>query len=501
MRSFDCAPRKRPGRHLTTGRPGNGVSQFTNRQLLQPGRHRVTLAGMKRAALLALLGITAMAGTTGAASQDAASPIVGDERLAANQRFRAAFDQGRYGEALPEAMRVVEATRSRFGEEAPELVNPLTNLATTYYRLHRNEQALDTYQAALALMADEADSADLRLVAPLQGLGFALRRLERDDEAIVPLKRAVDILRNREGLFTPRQLPLLRALAAAYAAGQFSEEAGSTWQYALTVAENQWGRDDLQLLPLLDAYATWNEDTGRFSPARVLHSRAVQIAFARESVADQALAIPALRGIARTYRQAYLYGEPEDSVRFASNQSMADAQLTQMMSAPSGAGERALRQALELARARGDAGLGGEVLVDLGDWYLTAGSTQRAVACYQEAWTSLQAAGRAAQLATPVAVAYRPSSVSSGKRATDTDRYEARDIDFTLTVSANGEVKEARATQPQAGLESTERAVVSALRRARFRPAIVDGKAVDHPGLVLRERVYTRIQEPATPAS
>ncbi len=53
-----------------------------------------------------------------------------DERIAAYQEFRHAFDAGEYSAALPLAQRVVELTRSQYGNEAQQLANPLTNLGT-----------------------------------------------------------------------------------------------------------------------------------------------------------------------------------------------------------------------------------------------------------------------------------------------------------------------------------------------------------------------------------
>lgn len=447
---------------------------------------------MRHAGLRTLLGIAMLAGTAGAAELAGPSAPTGDERLMANREFRSSFDARRYDEALPAAARVVEITRSQFGSEAPELVNPLTNLATTHYRLRQYEPALDTYRAALALL--ETDNANPRLTPPLQGLGLTLIALDREPEAIVPLKRAVDILRNREGLFTPQQLPLLQPLANAYMAARRTDDAGSTQQYALTVAENAWGQNDVRLLPMLDAYARWNETVGRYAPARALHARAAQIAD-RKTADGHVLAIPALRGIARTYRYAYMYGETEEPA--TTGQSMAEALLARAATSPAAAGEQALRRALEMQQVLtpDDARLRGEVLTDLGDWYLTAGLSSRAVAIYREAWSSLRTAGAEELLAMPVPLTYRPPSVTVSGRTEDPARFEEQDIDFTVSVDANGEVREATASESVATRESAERSVAAALRRSRFRPSIIDGAAVAKTDVPFRERVYVRIAD------
>jgi len=88
-----------------------------------------------------------------------------DERAAAYTRFRAAFDARDYATALPLAVRVVELTANQYGEEAVELVNPLTNLPTTLYRLGQHGEALDTYRRALTILELSARPADARLRA------------------------------------------------------------------------------------------------------------------------------------------------------------------------------------------------------------------------------------------------------------------------------------------------------------------------------------------------
>ena len=221
-----------------------------------------------------------------------------DERTAAYERYRAAFDARNYLEALPLAVRVVELTANQFDEEAPELANPLTNLATTLYRLEQHSEALDTYRRALTVLDLTGNATDPRLVAPLHGMGLTLRAMERHEEAIVPLKRAVDIVRNREGLHSPAQLPMLKALLDCYEKTWRLDEAAREHQYAFNVAEQAYGSNDPRMIGALADLARWHEQTGRYSLARVLHSRAVQITDSEQPRSIKA--VEPLRGIART---------------------------------------------------------------------------------------------------------------------------------------------------------------------------------------------------------
>jgi len=418
-----------------------------------------------------------------------------DERIAAYREFRQGFDAGDYAVALAAATRVVEMTRNQFGKDAIQLANPLTNLGTTYYRMRRHGEALDTYREALTLLDLAGNATDDRLVRPLQGMGAALRGLGRDPEAIAPLKRAVEILRNREGLYTASQLPLMKQLIACHiAAGQMAD-AGREQQYAFTVAETAFGKDDIRLLGPLDDYAQWQETAGQFSAARLLHGRAVQLADTKLGGGTTA-AIPALRGIARTYRLAYIYGESEESAQAAAtlqDQFSTQSILPRVASTPSTEGERALRSALERLDANPAAppALRAEVLLDLGDWYLIAGAAPRAQASYRDAW---QASGTDAgrQLGAPLLLVYRPPSVAVSRHGYDADTHEEQDVRLRLAVQPSGEVRDAIVSNPAPEREAAERAVVAAVKRSLWRPGLRDGAPIAASDVEFVERVFVR---------
>jgi tetratricopeptide (TPR) repeat protein len=272
---------------------------------------------------------------------------VTDDRPAIYRQYREAFDAGDLQKALPLAVRVVELTSNQFGNEAVELVNPLTNVATTLYRLRQHGEAIDAYRRALTLLDQEGDATDPRFVVPLHGLGATLRAMGRDEEAIVPLKRAVDIIRNRDGLHAPAQLPILRALVASYEAVGRTEDAGREHQYAFTIAEQAWGANDPRMIEALEELADWYEATGRYTAARLLHMRAVEIADREQPMSLKA--IGHLSGIARAYRLAFIHGENSQAAMTAPEDlpdSLRRAAVVNL-SVPSSDGERALRDALQ----------------------------------------------------------------------------------------------------------------------------------------------------------
>lgn len=430
--------------------------------------------------------------------QGAFAQSPGDERANAYRQYREAFDARNYEQALPLAVRVVELTSNQFGNDEPELANPLTNLATTLYRLKRYGEAVDNYRRALTLLDQAGNPTDPRLVAPLHGLGATLRALERYEESIVPLKRAVDIVRNRDGLHAPAQLPILDALIDSFEKTWRLEDAGREHQYAFNVAEQSFGREDPRMVAPLNRLAGWNEKIGRYTAARLLYMRGVQIAD-RESPGSMK-AVDSLRGIARAYRLAFVYGETQDAAIAGTEnlpQSMAGAPLGMMVATPSGEGERALRNALDRLAQAGDAKAAerGAILVDLGDWYRIAGAGGRAMEAWTRAWAELGTAGDTSALEQPATIIYRPPAAAASQRQQDPNKYAIQEVQVRVSVAADGDVRAVNVANPVDGRESVERAVTGALRRAIWRPAFAGGVPVAVTDHVFRESVYVKLSE------
>lgn len=422
-----------------------------------------------------------------------------DERAAAYREFREAFDKGDYKAALPVADRVVEMTRSQFDEDAPEIANALTNLATTYYRMQAYGDALDNYREAIDVLELQDNAANIRLVRPLHGLGSALLAMQREEEAIVPLKRAVDIIRNRSGLHAEEQLAPLKTLIAVYAATGLVTEAGREQDYAFSVAEQTYGKSDPRMLGPINDLALWYEKNGRYTAARLLHTRAVQIAdLANDGGLD---AIPGLRGIARCFRLSYTYGESQDSINAAVN-TMGDPRTGSMvanaMDAPSSDGERALHSALSrLGDAPEQAARRGAVLVDLGDWYLTASMRTRAIENWRSAWKDLAAAGNTTLLDQPTAVIYLPPAIAVSQHQRDPDENSEETVQIQLAIDDTGNMRDATVANPAPAREAAEKAILAALARSVWRPAFRNGEPITVNDYLYQEKVYVKLPKSA----
>jgi hypothetical protein len=246
------------------------------------------------------------------------------------------------------------------------------------------------------------------------------------------------------------------------------------------------------MLGPLDDYGRWNEAAGRYSAARALYLRAAQLA---DSVLGSSTvqAVNGLRGIARTYRLAYVNGESEET---AAVDVLGGTMVPTPVAAPtqSGEGERALRIAIRRLAAAIPAQPQrlGEVQVDLGDWYLTGGSAARAMPVYREAWNSLVQAGGQSLLATPVPLVYHPPPAAVAHGVMDPNLYDAQVVELRLSIDATGSVREAAVVNPVADRESAERAVAAAVKRATFRPVFSEGGPVASTDQVFKERIYVK---------
>ncbi len=429
--------------------------------------------------------------------------VTDTERFEVYRTFRAAFDAAKFTDALPVAQRLVALTEQQYGADDRQLVNPLTNLATVYYRLGDFPNAETAYLRAVRMIEGKFAGADRMLMRPLTGLGETYLATRQHAEAATALKRAVDLSRNLDGLFNVEQFDILDPLIESYVALDRLAEAEKENQYAFRVAESAYGRNDLRMLEPLDRLARWNEFVGRYTTARGLHARALQIA---ENGAGRGTpqSVASLRGLARSYYLEFIYG-PEETEQppdpFASSSAMP--QIGQNENRLNPDGERALRFALAaLAKAEPpDQRARGETLVELGDWYLIGGAPARANEAYREGWSELNAAGNdaVAMLSTPRRLAYRPPSASIARaRPNDPGEFEEHFVDVRFKVLPDGKVTDVETVGTDAPA-AIEKATLFAVRKARYAPRVENGQPVLTEGVTLRERVL--VKAPATPAA
>ncbi len=460
------------------------------------------MASRPRPPILAAVATLALA-VAALAAPGTTRAVTDTERFEVYQSFRTAFDAARFTDALPFAQRLVALTEEQYGAEDRQLVNPLTNLGTVYYRLGDYPNAETTYLRALRLIEGKLAGADRMLMRPLVGLGETYLATKQHAEGATALKRAVDLSRNLDGLFNVEQLEILDPLIECYVALDRLTDAEKENQYAFRVAESAYGRNDQRMLEPLDRLARWYEFVGRYTSARGLHARALQVA---ENAAGRGTpqSVAALRGLARSYYLEFIYG-PEEAEQppdpFATNSAMPQVGQTENRLNPDG--ERALRFALEALEKADppDLRARGETLVELGDWYLIGGAPAKANEAYRAGWKALNEAGNdaVALLATPRRLAYRPPSASIARaRPSDPGSFEERYVEARFKVLPDGKVVDVETAGTDAPA-AIEKATLFAVRKARYAPRIENGEPVTTEGVMLRERVLVKAPQAPDP--
>jgi len=152
------------------------------------------------------------------------------------------------------------------------------------------------------------------------------------------------------------------------------------------------------------------------------------------------------------------------------------------------------------ANAPVDQNLRGEVLADLGDWYLVTNALRRAYDSYAEAWKAFEQVGNAKALAAPRLLAYRPSISSVERSQLDPAEAVARTVELRFTVDRDGRVD--KVTSPTTDVpDSILRNSMASMKRARYAPRVENGAAVFTEDVAFYERVLIKVASQDTETS
>ncbi len=413
------------------------------------------------------------------------------DRLAVYKEFRTHFDARQYEAARPLAEKLVQLTEEQYGPEELPLATPLTNLATVNYKLGNFPAAIENYQRSLRILQSKSTLADKAQIPPLHGLGVSFMGAHDPQSAVVALKRAADLSRNTDGLFNIGQVEFIDVLIDAYAASGRWAEAEKESLYAMRVEEAAYGRSSIKLLDRLDKLARWYENDRRYTSERNVYDRALAI-LSRGAPATDLRRVGPLRGIARSYRLELFYGVEGADTGGTFNSGSLGAPVfnegTQQRR-----GESTLTTALEIIDSNTPVNLQlrGEVLTDLGDWYLVTNALRRAYDTYAEAWKALSQVDGTRYLEVPRILAYRPSISSVDRSQLDPAEAVLKTVELHFTVDRDGRVD--NVTSPTTDVpDAIVKNSIASMRRSRYAPRIENGAAVATQDVVFIEQVLVR---------
>jgi tetratricopeptide (TPR) repeat protein len=430
----------------------------------------------------------------------AAFAVTDADRIAVYKDFRAQYDAKKYAEAQPLAERLVALTEEQYGAEEMVLINPLTNLATVHYKQGHYAAAIENYQRSLRILQAKSTIADKQQIRPLHGLGISFMGADDPESAVVALKRAADLSRNTDGLFNINQVEFIDALIDAYEASGRFVEADKESGYAMRVEEAAYGRNSIKLLDRLDKLARWFEASRRYTSERNIYERALAI-LAKNAPENDLRRVGPLRGIARSFRLEAFYGVEGADTGSTFNSGGGGAPVfvdgTQQRR-----GESSLTAALAVIDANTPANqqMRGEVLTDLGDWYLVANALRRAYDTYADAWKALASVAHTKPLEAPRVLAYRPSISAVGRSQLDPAESTVKTVELHFKVDRDGRIDDV--TSPTTDVpEAIVKNSMASMKRSRFAPRIENGAAVPTPDVIFLEKVLLKLTPPGSETS
>ena len=394
----------------------------------------------------------------------------------------------------------MKITEQLDGRDAMALVTPLNNLAQTLYALKDYAAAEEQYLRSIRII-ETRDPGSSRLPHTLYGLGRVYVAANQQEFAIVMFKRAVEITRKSDGLFSTSQLPFLHPLIDAYERAGHDADADREEQYLLNIAQRNFPPTSPQFIAAMERQARWQEAQHQFTAARHIWAQAIELTRRAGDVRD-IRQVNQLSGMARCYRNEYLYGSAESGADAPDADPFQLGGPTLGRSQPrrlDADGQHLLDTALNLLQnAQGPLGtkLRRDTLIDLGDWLWVGGDYKAAAVRYATAWDLLTTRERASDgpdnpLAQPVLLYYEePRAAVRNPKAKPEDLVQ-KFVEMEYPVNDRGRVGDIKVTNSDAS-ESQQKSVMAAVHRALYRPRLVDRKPAATGGVKMREIVYAK---------
>ena len=404
--------------------------------------------------------------TVDAAELSRVEPLARRER--AHRQFLKLYDDGNYERSIVFAAEVVDLTREIFGKRSIELADPMINLASVYRNSGNTQSAQATYSAAIEIIEDNNDMLSAELINPLIGLGATYNDAGLHELGLRTYQRALHVNHVNGGFYNFEQIPVRDGLTESYLGLEEFGEADFEQTVQVSIYEREYGQNKPTSLPAMYKLADWYRRTGQFEEEQSIYTRALRIIKQSGGKTDPLL-VDTYRRYAILYRSQALDKEAI----------------------------RAQKRAIEINQAQPEPNIaiGGDLLVDLGDCYITFGHSRRAGASYNEAWQTFAADPELygerleAYFSKPKSV--RHIAIPATYPRTSRNRNTVKNASIfgdgivmaRYTVSDRGRVEnvEIIESDPPNLLDDK---VAYALRNSYFRPEFQDGLPVSRPDMI-----------------
>jgi len=270
------------------------------------------------------------------------------------------YDQELYLQSLRPAKEIVTLTKEIFGENSYRLITPLNNLGSTYYMVEEYELAQEIFMECIQLIELNSNIISPELSSPLYGIALTLNQFGQYEDAIKVLDRALRINHVNNGLYNPDQIKIHDSLTESYVGIRDVEKANHHQSFQVFISKKYFGIENPQVDESLNKLARWYKRTGQVYSEREIHK---ELLSRQESRLDGDIA-----SLVETYKNLSFSHRREGMDLFQSVNPLKDAiEVIELMESP-------------------DLNLKFEVLLDLGDTYISFGRIQSARKAYLECW-------------------------------------------------------------------------------------------------------------------
>ena len=270
------------------------------------------------------------------------------------------YDQKLYLQSLRPAKEIVALTKEIFGENSYRLITPLNNLGSAYYMVEEYELAKEIFNECITLIELNDNIISPELISPLYGIALTLNQFEQYEDAIKVLNRALRINHVNNGLYNPDQIKIHDSLTESYVGAKDVEKANHHQSFQVFISKKYYGINNLQVDESLNKLSQWYKRTGQIYSEREIHRELLNRQETRKE-SD-------MTSLVETYKNLSFSHRREGVDLFQSINPLKEAiEAINLMEAP-------------------DLNLKFEVLLDLGDTYISFGRIQSAKKAYLECW-------------------------------------------------------------------------------------------------------------------
>jgi len=423
-----------------------------------------------KVALSSLLLVVLITSFVSSAQEETQQELL-EKRNQLQRNFLSLYDEERYQQSILTASEILNITQEIYGPESQNLVNPLNNLASSYFMIGDFEQAIKIFIECIDLIeSNNIISSDL--VSPLVALGLAFNKSEQYNEAVEIFKRALHINWVNNGFYNLEQINIHDSLTESFIGLKNLEEANHHQSFQLGIYNNRYGKDSMKVDESLVKLAKWYRRSGQVLSERLVFEELLGRQSNRENQESKKL-INTLQGISFSHRREGI--------------SMYDSVSP-------------LKKALDLfaENQNQDLRLKLEVLIDLGDTYTSYGRVSSANRAYQDCWQLIEEDSSLRpeieeRFSKPVRVRsiFIPERYPIDRPIEKNKTYKQGFLTVRFDVETTGKTNKVSIIESDPS-ELLDRVALSAIKRTIYRPTYIEAEAQRSEGLTIRHEFSYR---------